>query len=217
LMLAKTIEDAGQDPTGWFMSEKLDGVRCYWNGSTMYTRNGKLFYPPEWFKKLLPKDLALDGELWTKRDDFQRAVSIVRRQDQNDDWKEITYMVYDAPLLKQKFTDRLKIIEKTLAAVGSKHIQFHKQEKCTSQKHLDTEMDRVLAQKGEGLMIKDPDSLYEGKRSNMLLKVKKFEDAEATVIGHQKGTGRCYNMCGAIECRGDNGIEFKIGSGFDDS
>jgi DNA ligase-1 len=93
------------------MSEKLDGVRCYWNGSTMYTRNGKLFYPPDWFKDLLPKDLALDGELWTKRDDFQRAVSIVRRQDKNDDWREISYMVYDAPLLTQKFSDRLKIIE----------------------------------------------------------------------------------------------------------
>ena len=76
----------------------------------MYTRNGKLFYPPDWFKKLLPKDLALDGELWTKRDDFQRTVSIVRRQDKNDDWKEITYMVYDAPILKEKFSDRLKII-----------------------------------------------------------------------------------------------------------
>jgi len=70
LMLAETIEKAGQDPTGWLMSEKLDGVRCFWNGTTMYTRNGNLFYPPDWFKKELPSDLALDGELWTKRDDF---------------------------------------------------------------------------------------------------------------------------------------------------
>jgi DNA ligase-1 len=78
-------------------------------------------------------------------------------------------------------------------------------------------MDKVIANKGEGLMIKDPNSLYEGKRSNMLLKVKKFEDAEATVIGHLKGTGRCSNMCGAIQVRRDDGVEFKIGSGFDDS
>ena len=59
-------------------------------------------------------------------------------------------------------------------------------------------MDRIIAQKGEGLMIKDPNSLYEGKRSNLLLKVKRFEDSEATVIAHHKGTGRCSNMCGAI-------------------
>jgi DNA ligase-1 len=69
LMLAKKYE-GDIDPKGWFMSEKLDGVRCYWNGSNMYSRNGNLFYPPDWFKKLLPKDIALDGELWTKRDDF---------------------------------------------------------------------------------------------------------------------------------------------------
>ena len=63
------------------MSEKLDGVRCFWNGKEMWTRNAKPFYPPNWFIDILPKDLALDGELWTKRDDFHRAVSIVRRED----------------------------------------------------------------------------------------------------------------------------------------
>ena len=70
LMLAKTWDEDTDEPKGWFMSEKLDGVRCFWNGTTMYTRNGNLFYPPDWFKDMLPKDLALDGELWTKRDDF---------------------------------------------------------------------------------------------------------------------------------------------------
>lgn len=70
LMLAETIEKVSQDPTGWLMSEKLDGVRCYWNGTNMYTRTGKDFNPPQWFKDALPKNLALDGELFTKRDDF---------------------------------------------------------------------------------------------------------------------------------------------------
>ena len=70
LMLAKVHEQDKQDPTGWLMSEKLDGVRCFWNGRNMYTRNGNLFYPPTWFKDALPKDVALDGELWTKRNDF---------------------------------------------------------------------------------------------------------------------------------------------------
>ena len=58
------------DPKGWFISEKLDGVRCYWNGSAMYSRNGNIFYPPDWFKKFLPSDMCLDGELWTGRADF---------------------------------------------------------------------------------------------------------------------------------------------------
>ena len=69
VMLAHNYDPEKHDPTGWLMSEKLDGVRCYWNGNTMYTRTGKPFYaPPEW-KAKLPK-IALDGELWTDRDDF---------------------------------------------------------------------------------------------------------------------------------------------------
>lgn len=72
----------------------------------------------------------------------------------------------------------------------SKHIKIHEQEICKNQKHLDKAMDEVLAQKGEGMMIKDPNSMYEFKRSGFLLKVKKFDDAEATIIGIEKGTGR---------------------------
>lgn len=78
-------------------------------------------------------------------------------------------------------------------------------------------MDKICGGKGEGVMIKDPKSAYERKRSHVLLKVKRFEDAEATVVGHQKGTGRCTGMLGALEMREKDGTEFKIGSGFDDS
>jgi len=73
-----------------------------------------------------------------------------------------------------------------------------KQTVCDDKEHLTTLMDQVLSAKGEGVMLKDPESAYERKRSYSLLKVKKFEDAEATVIGHHPGTGRCSGMCGAI-------------------
>ena len=78
-MLAQVYDPDKVEPTGWYMSEKLDGVRCYWDGKSLYSRNGNIFYPPAYFVKALPKNFALDGELWTKRDDFQNCVSIVRR------------------------------------------------------------------------------------------------------------------------------------------
>ena len=62
------------------MSEKLVGVRCYWNVKNLYSRQGNLFYPPAFFTENLPSDFELDGELFTKRDDFQNCVSIVRKQ-----------------------------------------------------------------------------------------------------------------------------------------
>jgi DNA ligase-1 len=78
-------------------------------------------------------------------------------------------------------------------------------------------MDKICGGKGEGVMLKDPNSKYERTRSFSLLKVKRFEDAEATVIGHERGDGRCYMMCGAIIVREKDGTEFKIGSGFSDA
>ena len=131
-------------------------------------------------------------------------------------------MVFDAPKAKGTFVQRLATIKKTLEKLHKEHpdskfVQLVDHYECKSSEHLMQELDRVTGGNGEGVMIKDPQSKYEGRRSDNLLKVKKFDDAEATVIGHEKGTGRCFNMCGAILVRADDGIEFKIGSGFSDA
>lgn len=64
-------------------------------------------------------------------------------------------------------------------------------------------------------MLREPNSRYENKRSKTLLKVKVMIDEEATVIGHEPGTGRCTGMMGAILVNSNHG-QFKIGSGFND-
>lgn len=106
VMLANTFSET-IDPTGWYMSEKLDGVRCYWNGSNMYTRNGHRFYPPKWFTESLPK-IPLDGELFLERGKFEATVSIVRKQYEHDGWADIVYVVFDAPSIKKPFKTRFK-------------------------------------------------------------------------------------------------------------
>ena len=70
-------------------------------------------------------------------------------------------MVYDAPLVKKPFKQRLEIMKKVCEAQNSKHLVFHKQEVCKSKAHLDEMLDKVLEKKGEGMMIKDPKSSYE--------------------------------------------------------
>ena len=96
VMLASVYDPEKIDPTGWFMSEKLDGVRCFWDGQSLYSRNGNKFYAPPYFIEGLPKGFQLDGELWKGRDEFQNCLSIVRRQDMNDEWKSVKYMIFDA-------------------------------------------------------------------------------------------------------------------------
>ena len=135
-MLAHTIDKVNPDPKGWLISEKLDGVRCYWTGKKMYSRNGNEFYPPKWFTDGLPSDMALDGELFTKRADFQNTISIVKKQhtDKETDkaWKAVTYMIFDAPLETGIFKTRLNKIQKCLMYCDSKIVKFVEHTPCKS-------------------------------------------------------------------------------------
>ena len=70
MLLAHSWEEDKQDPAGWWMSEKLDGVRCYWNGATFLSRNSKPYSVPPFFIENLPKTVSLDGELWIARKKF---------------------------------------------------------------------------------------------------------------------------------------------------
>jgi len=60
LLLLKVYTD--QNVTGWVMSEKLDGIRAYWDGKRLLTRSGKVIHAPDWFLKDYPP-FAIDGEL----------------------------------------------------------------------------------------------------------------------------------------------------------
>ena len=107
-------------------------------------------------------------------------------------------MVFDAPLVKGNFTQRIEVVKEVIDQMSETVCEVLKQTKCTSKEELGVLMEEILGEKGEGVMLKDPNSSYEHKRSNYLLKVKKFDDTEATVIGHLRGEGRCANMTGAI-------------------
>src|SRR5512146_419242 len=103
VLLAETWDNS-QDLAGWWMSEKLDGVRAYWDGKQFLSRQGNLFHAPDYFLDGLP-ETALDGELWIGRKKFQRTVSIVRRQDKTDLWNEVRFVVFDAPAAGRGFED----------------------------------------------------------------------------------------------------------------
>lgn len=95
------------------MSEKLDGVRCFYNGNSgkLYSRNGLNFKPPQsWLKALSNIKMSLDGELWTMRDDFNRCSGICRNQSPAEDsWNEVKFMVFDAPCeVGGNFESRIK-------------------------------------------------------------------------------------------------------------
>jgi DNA ligase-1 len=204
------------DLTGWWMSEKLDGVRAYWDGGKFVSRLGNQFFAPDWFVAKLP-DTPLDGELWGGRKKFQRTVSIARRQDKSDAWRELTYVVFDAPSAPGAFEQRLEHVRQYMEANTPPHARWHPHELCTGLDHLRGELARVEALGGEGLMMRQPGSKYEVGRSWTLRKVKTFHDAEARVIGHERGTGRHGGRLGSLQCEMPNGTVFNVGTGLSDA
>src|SRR5581483_8282872 len=95
-LLLAHVWDGVLDPTGWWMSEKLDGVRALWKDGKFITRQGNLYLAPAWFTAGLPP-VPIDGELWIGRKQFQRTVSIVRRHDAGEQWREVRFVAFDAP------------------------------------------------------------------------------------------------------------------------
>jgi DNA ligase-1 len=208
--------DGFTDPAGWLLSEKLDGVRAYWDGKHFLSRLGNLFHAPDWFTAGLPT-VPLDGELWLGRKQFQRAVSIARRQDRSDHWKELTYVVFDAPALEQGFESRLAFVQDCPRQRQPRHARTHEHVVCQGIDHLRRELTRLEALGGEGLMLRRAGSRYEAGRSMTLLKVKSFHDAEARVLGHQEGAGRHKGRLGALLVELEDGTKFAVGTGFSDA
>lgn len=214
LLLAEAWNNS-TDVTDWWMSEKLDGVRAYWNGKQFISRQGNTFHAPTWFTAGLPA-FPLDGELWLARKAFQRTISIVRRQDGNSLWAEIKFRVFDAPALNEPFESRVEHLCDWFSRAKLPYVGVLPQQRCRGLKHLADELELVLAAGGEGLMLRQPGSCYEAGRSSTLLKVKRFHDAEARVIDHQPGAGRHKGRLGALLVALPDGTTFSVGTGFTD-
>jgi len=214
VLLAKKFDAAKHNVDGWLASEKLDGMRAFWDGSELLSRNGKRIAAPDWFTASLPPDAQLDGELFIGRGQFQKTVSVCRKQVPVDsEWRQVKFMAFDlltsgSPTFHQRYEllKRMKL---------PPHVQVveHRETMTADVPALLRQYEAVGA---EGVMLRDPASQYERKRSNTLLKVKSFLDADATVIGHQPGTGKHRGRLGALLCLLDDKTEFGIGTGFTD-
>jgi len=215
LLLAQAWDNA-TDLTDWWMSEKLDGVRAYWDGRQFLSRGGNVYHAPDWFIDGLG-EVPLDGELWLDRKQFQKTVSIVRRQDKSEHWKQIRYVVFDAPQADGNFETRQALLADCLAAASLPHVTPLEQHPCTGLDHMREELARIEGLGGEGLMLRQPHSAYEVGRSWTLLKVKTFRDGEAVVVGHQGGKGRHKGRLGALQVQLPDGTAFSVGTGLSDA
>ena len=201
----------------YWVSEKYDGVRAFWNGHHLLSRQGNIIQAPSWFIEALPAE-ELDGELWLGRGMFDQLSGIIRRHSPlESDWSEIKYMVFDLPRSDAIFDDRLKQLSVIIQKIDKPQVQLVKQEKVATHKLLMQELDEIVAAGGEGLMLHRGSSSYKAFRNNDLLKLKKYSDAEAKVISHLPGKGKYQGQLGSILVETKDRKRFIIGSGFSDA
>lgn len=132
LMLAHTYDQIKHGIAGWFMSEKLDGMRCYWDGGLsrglpkshipwantekderyisepmatgLWSRYGNVIHAPDWWLDELPH-VPLDGELYLIGGPRQELMSIVKALQPGEGWKDVRYYAFDEPSFDTIFTN----------------------------------------------------------------------------------------------------------------
>ncbi|WP_442881008.1 DNA ligase [Aromatoleum sp.] len=203
------------DPAAYWVSEKLDGVRALWDGRVLRFRSGLAIAAPPWFVAGLPRQ-ALDGELWIARGAFERLSGVVRKREPVDaEWRQVRYMVFELPQAPGSFTERRAAIA-SIAARGPAWLQAVEQFRVADREALRRRLDDVVAAGGEGLMLHRADAKWVAGRSDVLLKLTPWLDAEARVVAHRPGKGRLKGMLGALEVESPDGKRFRIGTGFTD-
>jgi len=201
----------------YLVSEKLDGVRGYWDGEKLLTRGGESIEAPGWFIAGWP-DFPLDGELWVGRGKFASAISIVRQRTPDDAaWRTLRFMVFDLPGHPGTFAERNAALKSLLAGLALPWVRPVEQFRVVDRAGLRAAFDRVVRNGGEGLMLHRAASLYQAGRSDDLLKLKPYQDAEAKVIAHLPGKGRHQGVLGALLVETAEGLRFRIGTGFSDA
>lgn len=201
---------------GWLMSEKLDGVRGYWDGRQLWSKNGHLFHPPAEFTRGLPP-FPVEGEIWGGRGSFETTAGIVRRLQPDPAWLHLKFAIFDVPQAGLPFTERIARATSWFTTHPSPQAFVIRQIPVKNRQQLKDELKRVEALGGEGLIVRAPEALYRSGRSSLILKLKSYQDAEARVIAQLPGKGRNLGRLGALLVETDKGLRFKIGSGFSDA
>ena len=215
VMLAGQWQD-GADVSNYWVSEKLDGVRARWDGQALWSRAGNRIDAPPEFTRGWPTQ-PLDGELWGGRGNFDAASGIVRSHPADESgWRQLHFMVFDLPAHPGTFSQRLQALRELFAHNPSATLHLIRQQRVADGATLQQLLDSVVAKGGEGLMLHHQDNRYSATRSDGLLKLKPFDDAEARVVAHLPGKGKYAGMLGALLVEREDGVRFRIGGGFKD-
>jgi DNA ligase-1 len=152
------------------MSEKLDGLRGYWSGQKLMSRQGNPIPCPPGFTEGLPTDVTLDGELWIGQGTTAQDV-LKEIRSKNSDWSKIKYYLFDIPSRLGTYEDRMKEMESFKSRLPS-HVELVESIRCRGLSHLQEFLQDIVSKKGEGVVLRQPNTLNEKGYTKSFLKVK---------------------------------------------
>lgn len=216
LLLAEVYQN-NIDVQQYWVSEKLDGVRAFWDGKQLISRGGQLIAAPAWFVAHFPTQ-KLDGELWLGRNAFAETLSIVSKATPVDsEWQQLGYYIFELPDAPGNFSERITLMQQLVQQHNSPYLKLVPQFRLASKEQLQAKLHELEQSGAEGLMLHHQDAAYTTGRSNALLKLKTYQDTEAEVIGYRPGKGKYQGMVGALVVKMPDGKTFAIGSGLTDA
>jgi DNA ligase-1 len=157
----------GQDLRGWYLSEKLDGCRAFWDGeSGLWTRGARRLVLPDHWR--LPKGIALDGEIWAGRGRFADTVAAAV----HGRWRAgVSFVVFDCPMVAGTWPKRLEAAARALkGCAGFAAVVPWMQ--VTRMDEVLAYLTDVLAGGGEGIMARHPAVGWRAGRTEWVLKLK---------------------------------------------
>lgn len=205
----------------YLVSEKFDGVRAIWREGKLVTKNGNPIHAPAWFIEALP-DVWLDGELWSKRQDFEFVASTVLSKRINQEaWKKITYKVFDMPDYQSPFETRAKAYISLLDKLNVDFIKPIEQISLKDNDALSDMLNDYSSRGAEGLILHRKQARFASGRSDNVLKLKPYQESQARVKAYVPGNGKYQGQIGALvvvwQASEDTPAKrFKIGSGLSD-
>ncbi|WMW82415.1 DNA ligase [Undibacterium cyanobacteriorum] len=220
LVLPETLSSLDRlkgKPSDYYVSEKLDGVRAYWNGKQLLFRSGRVIPAPSWFVQDFPVDIELDGELWMARGKFEELSAAVRRsQLDHDEWRQIKFCLFELPHGKGEFSNRYLELQSLVKRLRVPWLHIVDQVEFATLAAINNHFHDLTKAGAEGVVLHAKQASFIGARNAAMFKYKPFFDAEAQVVRHLEGSGKYQGKLGAYLVENRDGLRFKIGSGFSD-
>ena len=210
----------------WLVQPKFDGFRCIATADGLFSRGGlPIIAAPHLVTALAPffadnPDIVLDGELYNHeyRSRFTELSSVfTKKKLEPEDVQRSAAVaqlhVYDIIDRDQCYSDRLeRVIDYVTHEIDHKAIRLSPTYTIDNRTSLDELMEKFVKEQGyEGQIIRNPEAIYQNKRTWDLVKRKRWLDAEFPIVDILPGKGQWAGCAKSIQCRLPDGRTFGAG------